>query len=143
VIIFLFFNATGFEKNIFFEKRVFAFEHAAKFFCDGVNGFLMLPERAFVFKDSSDFDVVLFGHDFILLGFVVIVKLFSQVFCDLGGGRHFEMARVKKFHLVVMMHNRLVTFDAKDAIDFVSDGPELAFLWCLVFHDFSMFDCCD
>jgi hypothetical protein len=131
--LFLFFNATGFEKNIFFEKRVFAFEHAAQFFCDRVHSFLMLPEGAFMFKDSSDFDVVFFGHDFILIYFAVIVNLFSQVFRDLGRGRHFEMARVEQGHFVVVMHNRLVAFDPKDAVDFVSDGPELAFLWCL-FH---------
>jgi hypothetical protein len=130
----LFLHPTGVKKNIFFEKRVFALEHAAQFFCDRVHSFLMLPEGAFMFEDSSDFDVVFFGHDFILIYFVVIVNLFSQVFRDLGRGRHFKVARVEEFHLVVMMHNRLVTFDAKDAIDFVSDGPELAFLWCLVFH---------
>jgi len=143
VIIFLFFNATGFEKNIFFEKRIFAFEHAAQFFCDRVHSFLMLPEGAFVFEDSSDFDVVFFGHDFILIYFAVTVKLFSQVFCNLGRSCHFEMARVEQGHLAVMVNVGLVALMLDDAVDFVSDGPELGFLWCLVFHDFSMFDCCD
>jgi hypothetical protein len=140
--LFLFFNATGFEKNIFFEKRIFTLEHAAKFFCDGVNSFLMLPERAFVFKDSSDFDVVLFGHIFILLGFVVIVKLFSQVFRDLGRCRNLQIARVEQAHFPVMMSVSLVSFVTDHAVDCCTAHPELAFLWCL-FHGCSMFDCCD
>jgi hypothetical protein len=37
----------------------------------------------------------------------------------------------------------LVAFVTDDAIDFVSDCPELGFLWCLFIHGDSMFDCCD
>ncbi len=52
------------------------------------------------------------------------------------------MARIEQGHLPVMMNVSLVAFVADDAIDFVSDCPELGFLWCL-FHGRSMFDCCD
>jgi hypothetical protein len=94
----------------------------------------MLPKGAFMFKDSSDFDVVFFGHDFILIYFAVVVNLFSQVFRDLGRGRHFKVARVEQGHLAVMVNVGLVALMLDDAVDFVSDCPELGFLWCLVFH---------
>ena len=33
-----------------------------------------------------------------------------------------------------MVNVRLVAFVADDAIDFVSDCPELGLLWCFLFH---------
>ena len=44
------------------------------------------------------------------------------------------MARVEQGHLPVMMNVGLVAFVTDDAIDFVSDCPELGFLWCFIFH---------
>lgn len=74
-------------------------------------------------------------HVMILIGFVVIVKLFSQVFFDLGFAHGLQMPRVEHGHLPVMMSPDRIAIDFDDAVDFGSDGPELAFLWCLVFHD--------
>ena len=44
------------------------------------------------------------------------------------------MARVEQGHLAVMVNVCLVAFITDDAIDFVSDGPELGLLWCFFFH---------
>jgi hypothetical protein len=44
------------------------------------------------------------------------------------------MARVEQGHLPMMVNVRLVAFVADDAIDFVSDCPELGLLWCFLFH---------
>ena len=70
----------------------------------------------------------------ILLDFVVIVKLFSQVFRNLGRSRNLQVANVEHCHFFMVIDNRLVAFDFDDAIHFVSDGPELALLWCFLFH---------
>jgi hypothetical protein len=94
----------------------------------------MFAKGALVLNDSGDFDVVLFGHIFILIDFVVSVKLFSQVFCDLGRGCNLQSARVKQASLSVMMSMGLVSFVTDNAVDCCAAHPELAFLWCLVFH---------
>lgn len=130
----LFLNSAGFKKNIFLEKRVFTFEHGAKVFCDSVTSFLMLAKGALLLNDSGDFDVVLFSHVVILIDFVVSVKLFSQVFCDLGRGCNLQSACVKQASLSVMMSMGLVSLVTDNAVDCVAAHPELAFLWCLVFH---------
>jgi hypothetical protein len=70
----------------------------------------------------------------ILLDFVVIVKLFSQVFCDSVTADRFEMARVEQGHLPVMVNVGFVPFVADHAVDFRSNREELAFLWCFIFH---------
>ncbi len=71
-----------------------------------------------------------------MLGFVVIVKLFSQVFCDLGRCRNLQIARVEQAHLTMMMSVGLVALVTNDAVDCVAAHPELAFLWCVFFHAF-------
>jgi hypothetical protein len=130
----LFLHPAGFKKNVFLEKRIFTFEHGAKVFCDSITSFLMLSKGALILEDSSDFDVVFFSHDMILIDFVVSVKLFSQVFCDLGRGGNFEMPHIAERHFVVVMDHGFIPFDAEDPIDFGSVCPELAFLWCFIFH---------
>ena len=44
------------------------------------------------------------------------------------------MARVEQGHLPMMVNVRLIAFVFDDAIDFVSDCPELGLLWCFFFH---------
>jgi hypothetical protein len=89
--------------------------------------------QAFV-EDAGERGVVLFSHVMILIDFVVIVKLFSQVFCNLGFRHDFEMARVEQRVLSVVMDIGFVAFRFDDAVDFRSNCPELAFLWCFIFH---------
>ena len=48
------------------------------------------------------------------------------------------MVGVEQGHLPVMMNVSLVAFVTDDAIDFVSDCPELGFLWCFIFHIFNV-----
>lgn len=93
--------------------------------------------QAFI-DDVSDCGELLFCHDAILLGFAVIVKLFSQVFSYLGRGRHFEMARVEQGHFPMMVNVSDFAFRSDDAVDFISDCPELGFLWCFLFHVFKV-----
>jgi hypothetical protein len=81
------------------------------------------------------FGVSVFVHVYKSIRMIEKVKrLFSQVFCDLGRCRHFQMARVEQGYLPVMVNVGLVAFVTDDAIDFVSDCPELGFLWCFFFH---------
>jgi hypothetical protein len=85
-------------------------------------------------QDVSDGGELFFGHVVILLGFVVIVKLFSQVFRDLVRGRNLQTASVEQAHLPVIMSVSLVALVTNDAVDCVAAHPELAFLWCFLFH---------
>jgi hypothetical protein len=129
VIIFLFFNSTGFKKNVFLEKSIFTFEHGAKVFCDSVTSFLMFAKGALVLNDSGDFDVMLFGHIFILFVFVMIVKLFFEVCANFFGTCRAQVIQKKLSEFFVMAHNGLIAFDANDAEATRSDFPDLAFLW--------------
>ena len=67
-----------------------------------------------------------------------VKRLFSQVFCNLGRSCNLQMARVEQGHFSMMVNVSLVAFVANDAIDFVSDCPELGFLWCFLFHVFKV-----
>ena len=88
-----------------------------------------------MFEDVCDFDVVLFCHVVILIYFVVEVKrLFSQVFRNLVRGRNLQTASVEQAHLAMIMSVSLVAFVTNDAVDCVAAHPELAFLWCFLFH---------
>jgi hypothetical protein len=78
-------------------------------------------------------------HVVIVVYFVVRVKrLFSQVFCDLGRGRNLQAARVEQAHLAMIMSVSLVAFVTDNAIDCIATHPELAFLWCFIFHVFKI-----
>lgn len=63
-----------------------------------------------------------------------VKRLFSQVFFDLGFAHGLQMPRVEHGHLPVVMSLDRIAIDFDDAVDFGSDGPELAFLWCFIFH---------
>ena len=78
----------------------------------------------------------------ILIDFVVRVKLFlhitigyAQVVRNLAIGRNLQSASVKQSHAAMMMSMGFVAFVTNDAVDCIAAHPELAFLWCLVFHD--------
>jgi hypothetical protein len=86
----------------------------------------------------SDGGELFFCHIVMMLGFVVIVKLFSQVFCDLGRGRNLQSACVEQAHLTMMMSVGLVALITDDAVDCCAAHPELAFLWCVFFHVFNL-----
>lgn len=59
---------------------------------------------------------------------------FPQVFSDLRVGDDFEMASVERSHLPVVVGFDSIAFHFDDAVDFGSDGPELAFVWCFIYH---------
>ncbi len=85
----------------------------------------------------------------------MIVKLFSQVFCNLVRSRNLQTASVEQAHLAMMMSVGLVSFVTDNAIDCIATHPELALLWCFLFHiskvsqnqkkarDFFIFICAD
>lgn len=49
-----------------------------------------------------------------------------------------QVTDIEQGHFLMMIDNGFVAFDADDAIDFVSNGPELTFLWCFLFHAFKI-----
>jgi len=53
------------------------------------------------------------------------------------------MARVEQGHLPMMVNVRLVAFVTDNAIDFVSDCPELGLLWCFFFHAINLSELCE
>ena len=63
-----------------------------------------------------------------------VKRLFSQVFRDLGRGSNLQIARVEQAHFPVIMGVSLVAFVTDDAVDCCAAHPELAFLWCFIFH---------
>ena len=65
-------------------------------------------------------------------------RLFPQVFRDLGRGRNLQSARVEQAHLTMIMSVSLVAFVTDDAVDCCAAHPELAFLWCFIFHTFNL-----
>jgi len=94
-------------------------------------------------QDVSDGGELFFCHVVILFVFVVIVKLFSQVFRDLGRGRNLQIARVEQAHFTMMMSVGLIAFVTDDAVDCCAAHPELAFLWCVFFHVFNLSEWCE
>lgn len=135
----LFCSIDSFQKAVFVKAGVLGFKVCSQVvsnqldclvLCDGCCDFFA---QAFAY-DFSDCGEVLFSHVVILIDFVVSVKLFSQVFCDLGRGCNLQSACVKQASLSVMMSMGLVSLVTDNAVDCVAAHPELAFLWCLVFH---------
>ena len=131
----------SFQKAIFVETRVFCREVFRQVQGEDFDNFVF-SDGSFDFfgqafcQDVSNGGELFFGHVVILLGFVVIVKLFSQVFCDLGRGRNLQIACVEQAHLTMIMSVSLVTFVTDDAVDCCAAHPELALLWCFFFHAF-------
>ena len=63
-----------------------------------------------------------------------VKRLFSQVFRNLVRGRNLQSASVEQAHLAMMMSVGLVSLVTDNAIDCCAAHPELAFLWCFLFH---------
>jgi len=70
----------------------------------------------------------------ILFVFVVKVKLFFEVCANFFGTCRAQVIQKKLSEFFVMAHNGLIAFDAHDAEAARSDFPDLAFLWCFIFH---------
>ncbi len=81
-------SKNSFQKAIFVETRVFCREVFRQVQREDFDNFVF-SDGCFDFfgqafsQDVSDCGELFFCHVVILLGFVVIVKLFSQVFCNL------------------------------------------------------------
>lgn len=69
-----------------------------------------------------------------VIRFVIVLVLLSQVFSNLRRCGNLHVTSVEQAHFTVMVSVSLVAFVANDAIDLGSDGPELALLWCFLYH---------
>ena len=94
----------------------------------------MFSKRVVTFEHLSNFDEVFFGHVVILFVFVVKVKLFFEVCANFFGTCRAQVIQKKLSEFFVMAHNGLTAFDAHYAEAARSDFPDLAFLWCFLFH---------
>lgn len=75
---------------------------------------------------------------FVIMFFVIVLVLPSQVFSDLRRCRNLHVTSIEHTHLPMVMGFDSLALDSDDAIDLGSDGPELAFLWCVLFHVFKI-----
>jgi preprotein translocase subunit Sec61beta len=129
----------SFQKATFVETRILFGKVFRQVKSEDFDSFIF-PDGSVLFfsetlaQDVSDGGELFFCHVMILIVFVVIVKLFSQVFCDLVRGRNLQSVRVEQAHLAMMMSVGLVSFVTDNAIDCVATHPELALLWCFLFH---------
>ena len=134
----------SFQKATFVETRILFGKVFRQVKSEDFDSFIF-PDGSVLFfsetlaQDVSDGGELFFCHVVIVVYFVVRVKrLFSQVFCDLGRGRNLQIARVEQAHLPMIMGMGLVSFVTDNAVDCIATHPELALLWCFLFHVFKV-----
>ena len=139
-------NPASGQESFLIKAVIDCLEDASHIFCEAFDCNLSDRTCGFAFCNFhrvSKCDEVFFCHVVILFVFVVIVKLFSQVFRDLGRGRNLQIARVEQAHFTMMMSVGLIAFVTDDAVDCCAAHPELAFLWCVFFHVFNLSGWCE